>query len=77
MDPESQIGHGHVQRRGPPHELHGLVQEQDDPERGEDLVEVIPVVEMAEDEHFEDEAEGKGAGQRQEERSARSFRSRR
>ena len=68
--------HRHVQRRRAPDELHALVEEQDHPEGREHLVEVVAVVEMAEDQHLEQEPEGERARQRQQQGEPEVARSR-
>ena len=65
MAPDSAFGHRHVERRRAPDELHALVQEQDDAEGRQHLVEMVAVVEMAEDQHFQQQAEGQRGRQRQ------------
>ncbi len=45
-----------------------MVEEQDDAERGDHLIEVVTIIEMAENQKFEQQAEGERREQRQDER---------
>jgi hypothetical protein len=63
-----QVGRGHVERRRTPDDLHPLVEEQDDAEGGQHLLQVIPLVEVAEDDKLQGQAEQHGGRQRQRQR---------
>ncbi len=51
------LGIGTADRRRAPDDLDALVQDQDQPEGREHLVEMVAVIEMAEDQEFEGEPE--------------------
>ena len=62
-----------LQRRRAPDDLHALVEEQDDAEGGDHLVEMVAVVEMAEDREFEQQPEGERGEQAPSTRAARKL----
>ena len=51
------VRHRQGQRRRAPDELHALVQEHDDPERRDDLIQVVAIVEVAQDGELEQQPE--------------------
>ena len=67
-EPENISGIGRLKRRGAPQDLHALVQEQDDAEGRDHLVEMVAVVEMAEDREFEQQPEHQRGAEREHER---------
>ena len=72
-----ELGNGNTERRRTPDELHALVQEQDHAESGEHLIEMIAVVEVAEDQNFEEQARRPEPRAGREAAPSRSFLSRR
>ena len=68
MPPDSTSGIGTLQRRRAPDQLHRLVEEQDHAEGRQHLVEMVAVVEMPEDQHFQQQPERQRRRQRQQQR---------
>ena len=62
------FGHRQAQGRRAPEQLHALVQEQDDAEGRDHLVEMVAVIEVAEDRELEDEPEQQRGAKREHQR---------
>ena len=60
--------HRQRQRRSSPHHPHRVIEKQDDAEGGDHLIEVIAVVEVAENQKLQQQAEEERGGERQHQR---------
>ena len=67
-----QFRHRQAQRRRAPYELHPVIEKKNDTEGRNDVIEVIPVVEMSKDDEFEQKPKCQCGGERQHQRGEKA-----